>query len=183
MSYHLSEEQQMLRDMVRRLAREQIAPGAAERDEQAKFPWDVVEALKENGLFGCDFPEQYGGSAMGLTALCVAVEEVSKVCGASSVLLMVHELGSMPLLLAANDEQKKKWLPPLASGEMLIAFGLTEPNAGSDAAGVRTTAVKKGDKYILNGSKQFISHADAAGLIPMVCRTDPDKPAHKGGSR
>jgi alkylation response protein AidB-like acyl-CoA dehydrogenase len=181
MLYQLSEEQLMLKDMVRRLAREQIAPGAAERDEKASFPWDVVKALKENGLFGCDFPEQYGGSAMGLTALCVAVEEISKVCGASAVLLLVHELGSMPISLAANDQQKKRWLPPLANGEMLVAFGLTEPNAGSDAAGVRTTAVKKGGKYILNGSKQFISHADAAGIICMVCRTDPDKPAHKGG--
>jgi alkylation response protein AidB-like acyl-CoA dehydrogenase len=177
----LSDEQQMLQEMVRRLAREQIAPGAAQRDEKAAFPWDVVEVLRENGLFGCDFPEQYGGSAMGLTAVCVAVEEIAKVCGASAVLLLVHELGSMPLLLAANEEQKRRWLPPLAAGEMLVAFGLTEANAGSDAAGVRTTAVKKGDQYVINGSKQFISHADAAGLICMVCRTDPAKPPHKGG--
>ncbi|MFZ5584698.1 MAG: acyl-CoA dehydrogenase family protein [Thermodesulfobacteriota bacterium] len=177
----LSDEQQMLQEMVRRLAREQIAPGAALRDEKAAFPWDVVAVLRENGLFGCDFPEQYGGSAMGLTAVCVAVEEISKVCGASAVLLLVHELGSMPLLLAANEEQKRRWLPPLAAGEMLVAFGLTEANAGSDAAGVRTTAVRKGDQYVINGSKQFISHADAAGLICMVCRTDPAKPPHKGG--
>ena len=118
---------------------------------------------------------------MGVLALCLAVEEVAKVCASSSVVLLVHELGSMPMLLAASPEQKKKWLPGLASGEHLIAFGLTEPGAGSDAAGVRTTAVKKGDKYVINGTKQFISHADAAQYVCVACITNPDLPAHKGG--
>lgn len=181
MLYDLTEEQRMLQDMVRRLAREQILPGAAERDVQGKFPWDVVEIFRENGVFGCDFKEEYGGSQMGVLALCLAVEEVAKVCASSSVVLLVHELGSMPMLLAASDEQKKKWLPGLASGEHLIAFGLTEPNAGSDAAGVRTNAIKKGDKYIINGTKQFISHADVAQYVCVACKTDPDLPPHKGG--
>lgn len=181
MLYDLTDEQRMLQDMVRRLAKEQVAPGAAERDEKAEFPWDVAEVFRENGLFGCDFKEEYGGSQMGVLALCLAVEEVAKVCASSSVVLLVHELGSMPMLLAASPEQKKKWLPGLASGEHLIAFGLTEPGAGSDAAGVRTTAVKKGDKYIINGTKQFISHADAAQYVCVACITNPDLPAHKGG--
>lgn len=181
MLYDLTDEQRMLQDMVRRLAKEQVAPGAAERDEKAEFPWDVAEVFRENGLFGCDFKEEYGGSQMGVLALCLAVEEVAKVCASSSVVLLVHELGSMPMLLAASPEQKKKWLPGLASGEHLIAFGLTEPGAGSDAAGVRTTAVKKGDKYVINGTKQFISHADAAQYVCVACITNPDLPAHKGG--
>ena len=181
MSYQLTEEQLMIQETVARIARDKIAPGAAERDEKAEFPWDVVEALRENGIFGCDFPESHGGSAMGMLACCLAVEEVSKVCAASAVLLCVHELGSIPILLAGNREQKDRWLPGLASGEDLIAFGLTEPGAGSDAGGVRTMAVRQGDHYLINGTKQFISHADAAKYIGIVCRTDPDKPAHKGG--
>jgi len=181
MLYELTEEQRMLQDMVRRLAREQIAPGAAERDRKGEFPWDMVEVFRENGLFGCDFKEEYGGSQMGVLAYCLAVEEVAKVCASSSVVLLVHELGSMPMLLAASDQQKKKWLPGLASGEHLIAFGLTEPGAGSDAAGIRTVAIKKGDKYIINGTKQFISHADVAQYVCVACKTDADLPAHKGG--
>lgn len=181
MLYDLTDEQRMLQDMVRRLAKEQIAPGAAERDETGKFPWDVVEVFRENGLFGCDFKEEYGGSQMGVLALCLAVEEVAKACASSSVVLLVHELGSMPMLLAASPEQKKKWIPGLASGEHLIAFGLTEPGAGSDAAGIRTNAVKKGDKYIINGAKQFITHADVAQYVCVACKTDPELPPHKGG--
>ncbi len=181
MLYDLTEEQLMLRDMVRRLAKEQIAPGAAERDATGKFPWDVVEVFRENGLFGCDFKEEYGGSQMGMLALCLAVEELAKVCATSAVVLLVHELGSMPILLAASDEQKKKWLPSIASGEHLVAFALTEPNAGSDVAGVRTTAVKKGDKYVINGTKQFITHADVAQYVCVACKTDPEQAPHKGG--
>ncbi|MEW5912939.1 MAG: acyl-CoA dehydrogenase family protein [Thermodesulfobacteriota bacterium] len=181
MQYGLTEEQIMLRDMVRRLAQEQIAPGAAQRDQEAKFPWDVVQVFRDNGLFGADFPEEYGGSAMGLLALCLACEEVAKVCGASTVLLMVHELGSMPIMLAASEEQKERWMPGLASGEKLAAFGLTEPGAGSDVAGLRTRAVKKGDKYVINGTKQFISHADVADVVCVAAVTQPDKAPHKGG--
>jgi alkylation response protein AidB-like acyl-CoA dehydrogenase len=171
----------MLRDMVRRLAQEQLAPLAAEVDAKGEFPWRAVELFRENGLFGCDFKEEYGGSAMGTLAFCLAVEEVAKVCASSSVVLLVHELGSLPMMLAGSKEQKDRWFPGLASGEHLIAFGLTEPGAGSDAAGVRTTAIKKGDKYIINGTKQFISHADVAQYVCIACRTDPDLPPHKGG--
>ena len=181
MTYQLTEEQLMLQQMVRRLAREQLAPHAAERDEKGEFAWDAVEIFRENGLFGCDFPEKYGGSHMGTLAMCLATEEVAKVCASSAVVLLVQELGSLPMMLAAGDEQKDKWFPSLASGEHLVAFGLTEPGAGSDVAGLKTTAVKKGDKYIINGRKQFISHADVAQYVCLACRTDPDKAAHKGG--
>ena len=180
--YQLTEEQTLLQDMTRRLAREKIAPGAAARDAEAKFPWDMVEVMKENGLFGADFPEEYGGSAMGLLALCLAIEEIAKVCASTAVVLLVHELGAMPLLLAANDEQKKRWLPGLAAGDDLICFGLTEPGAGSDVAGLATRAVRDGDDYVINGRKVFISHADVAKYISLACVTDPDLPPSKGQS-
>ncbi len=179
--YQLNEEQLMLRDTVRRIAQEQLAPGAAERDEKGEFAWDAVEIFRENGLFACDFPVDYEGAGMGMLALCITCEEVAKACGSSAVVLMVHELGSMPIMLAGSDDQKKKWLPGLASGEMLAAFGLTEPGAGSDVAGLRTKAELKGDKYVINGTKQFISHADVADVICIAAVTDADKAPHKGG--
>ncbi|MBU0514838.1 MAG: acyl-CoA dehydrogenase family protein, partial [Proteobacteria bacterium] len=180
MQYGLTEEQQMMQDMVRRLAREKIAPGAAERDEKGVWDWDVVEVLRENGLFGADYPEEYGGSAMGMLAFCLAVEEVAKACGSTSVYLMVHELGSIPILLAGSDELKDRICPGLATGEKLVCFGLTEPGAGSDVGGLRTRAVRKGDKYVLNGSKIFISHADVADYICVACVTDPEVKSSQG---
>jgi alkylation response protein AidB-like acyl-CoA dehydrogenase len=180
MSYDLTEEQQMLKDTVARIAKEQIAPGAEKRDEEAKFPWDMVEVLRENALFGADFPEKYGGSEMGLFSLCLIVEEIAKACASTSVILMVHELGTMPIMLAGNDEQKDKYFPKLATGEHLVAFGLTEPNAGSDVSGLKTKAVKNGDNYVINGTKTFISHADVADVICIAARTDTSVPATKG---
>jgi len=170
----------MLKDTVARIAKEQIAPGAALRDEEAKFPWDMVEILRENALFGADFPEEYGGSEMGLFSLCLVIEEIAKVCASTSVVLLVHELGTMPIMLGGNEEQKAKYFPKLASGENLIAFGLTEPNAGSDVSGLKTKAVKDGDEYVLTGTKMFISHADVADVLCIAARTDTSLPAHKG---
>ncbi len=181
MLYDLTDEQRMLQETVRRIAKEQIEPGAAERDAKAEFPWDVVQVFRDNGLFACDFKEAYGGAEMGVLALCLAVEEVAKVCAGSSLVLLVHELGSMPILLGGSHEQKERWLPGLAAGEKLVAFGLTEPGAGSDVGGIRTRAIKKGDKYIINGTKQFISHADVADYICVACVTDPEAKPHKGG--
>ncbi|MFC1883475.1 acyl-CoA dehydrogenase family protein [Thermodesulfobacteriota bacterium] len=182
MSYDLSEEQSMLKETVSRIAKEQIAPGAEKRDHEAKFPWDMVEILRENALFGADFPEQYGGAEMGLFSLCLIIEEIAKVCASTSVVLLVHELGTTPIFLAGNDSQKQKYLPKLAAGENLIAFGLTEPNAGSDVSGLKTKAVKDGDHYILNGTKMFISHADVADIICIAAKSDPSVPGHKGTS-
>jgi alkylation response protein AidB-like acyl-CoA dehydrogenase len=182
MSYELSEEQIMLKDTVARIAKEQIAAGAEQRDDEEKFPWDMVEVLRENGLFGADFPEKYGGSEMGLFSLCLAIEEIAKVCASTAVILLVHELGSIPIFLAGGDEQKDRYLPKLATGENLISFGLTEPNAGSDVSGLRTKAARDGDSYILNGTKVFISHADVAEVICIAARTDSGMPGHKGTS-
>jgi alkylation response protein AidB-like acyl-CoA dehydrogenase len=180
MSYNLTEEQQMLKDTVARIAKEQIAPGAEKRDEEAKFPWDMVEVLRENALFGADFPEKYGGSEMGLFSLCLIIEEIAKVCASTSVILMVHELGTMPIMLAGTDDQKEKYFPKLATGEHLVAFGLTESNAGSDVSGIKTKAVKDGDDYVINGTKTFISHADVSEVICIAARTDTSVPATKG---
>ncbi len=180
MSYELTEEQEMLKETVARIAKEQIAPGAAERDEKAEFPWDMVALLRENALFGADYPESFGGSEMGLFSLCLIIEEIAKVCASTSVVLLVHELGAMPIMLAGNDEQKKRYFPKLASGEHLIAFGLTEPNAGSDVSGLKTKAVRDGDDYVINGTKTFISHADVADVVCIAARTDPSVPGPKG---
>jgi len=182
MSYDLTEEQQMLKDTVARIAKEQIAPGAEKRDEEATFAWDMVEVLRENGLFGADFPEQYGGAEMGLFSLCLIIEEIAKVCASTSVILLVHELGTTPIMIAGTDQQKSKYFPKLASGEHLVAFGLTEPNAGSDVSGLKTKAVRDGDDYVINGTKMFISHADVADLVCIAARTDPSIPGTKGTS-
>lgn len=180
MSYELTEEQVMVKDTVARIAKEQIAPGAEKRDEEALFAWDMVEVLRENALFGADFPEKYGGAEMGIFSLCLMIEEIAKVCGSTAVILLVHELGTMPLFLAGNDEQKEKYFPKLATGENLIAFALTEPNAGSDVSGLRTRAEKKGDDYVINGNKMWISHADVADVLCVAARTDPSILGHKG---
>jgi len=180
MSYDLTEEQEMLKETVARIAKEQIAPGAAERDEKAEFPWDMVELLRENALFGADYPEKFGGSEMGLFSLCLIIEEIAKVCASTSVVLLVHELGAMPIMLAGNDEQKERYFPKLATGEHLIAFGLTEPNAGSDVSGLKTKALKDGDDYVINGTKTFISHADVADVVCIAARTDPSVAGPKG---
>ena len=182
MSYDLTEEQEMLKETVARIAKEQIAPGAAERDEKAEFPWDMVELLRENALFGADYPEKFGGSEMGLFSLCLIIEEIAKVCASTSVVLLVHELGTTPIMLAGNDEQKERYFPKLATGENLIAFGLTEPNAGSDVSGLKTKAIKDGDSYIINGTKTFISHADVADVVCIAARTDTSVAGPKGTS-
>ncbi|MFO7985552.1 MAG: acyl-CoA dehydrogenase family protein [Desulfatiglandaceae bacterium] len=180
MSYDLTEEQQILKDTVARIAREQIAPGAEKRDEEAEFPWDMVEVLRENALFGADFPEKYGGSEMGLFSLCLIIEEIAKVCASTSVVLLVHELGTTPIMLAGSDAQKERYLPKLATGEHLIAFGLTEANAGSDVSGLKTKATKQGNDFVLNGTKMFISHADIANFVCIAAKTDPSLPGHQG---
>jgi alkylation response protein AidB-like acyl-CoA dehydrogenase len=180
MSYDLTEEQVMLKETISRLAKEQIAPGAERRDEKGEFSWDSAEVFRENGLFGADFPEKYGGSEMGILSLCLIIEEIAKVCASSSIILLVHELGSIPIFLAGNEEQKEKYLPKLATGENLVAFGLTEPNAGSDVSGLKTKAIKDGKHYVLNGTKTFISHADVADVICIAAKTDTSGPAHKG---
>src|SRR5436309_4987893 len=170
----LSEEQRELRDLVRTLARERIAPRAAEIDASHEFPWDVVELFRENDLFRLFFAEEYGGLGTGTLLSLVAIEEVSKVCATSGLILAVQELGSLALKLAGTDEQKARYLSLLASGEWLPAYALSEAGSGSDSAAMRTTARRDGDAYVLDGSKRFITNAGVAGLYTVFAKTDPE---------
>src|ERR671936_1068028 len=169
----LSDEQREIRELVRTLARERVAPRAAEIDKSAEFPWDMVELLREHELFGLPFEEQYGGTGTGALMVLVAIEELSKVCATTGLLLAVQELGSLGIKLAGTDEQKERWLSRLASGEWLPAYALTEPGSGSDSAAMRTEARRDGDGYVLNGSKRFITNAGVAALYTVFAKTDP----------
>jgi alkylation response protein AidB-like acyl-CoA dehydrogenase len=180
--YDLTEEQRMLQDMVRRLAREQVEPGAAKRDSEGKFDRKIWDLLAENGLIGVDFPEAYGGSGAGMLALCLAVEELSRTDAACGLLPAVQELGTLPIMLAGSEEQKKRYLPKLASGEHLAAFALTESSAGSDVARLRCRAVKDGSAYVLQGTKTFISNGGVADVLTVYAITDPAGPAHRNSS-
>ncbi|MGD0826741.1 MAG: acyl-CoA dehydrogenase family protein [Desulfobaccales bacterium] len=182
MQYDLTEEQRMLQDMVRRLAKEQVEPGAAKRDIEGKFDWEMVALLRENGLIGVDFPEAYEGVGAGMLALAITVEELSRVDAACGLLPAVQELGSLPIMLAGSEAQKQKFLPKLAFGEQLAAFGLTEPAAGSDVARLRCRAVRDGDSYVINGTKTFISNGGVADIVTLYTITDPGVSAHKGSS-
>jgi alkylation response protein AidB-like acyl-CoA dehydrogenase len=170
----LTDEQREIRDLVRTLARERIAPRAAEIDESAEFPWDMVELMREHELFGLAFDEAYGGSGAGSLMLLVAVEEVSRACATTGLVLAVQELSSLALRLAGTDEQKNRYLPRLASGEWIAAYALTEAGSGSDSAAMRTQAKRDGEEYVLNGSKRFITNAGVAGLYTVFAKTDPD---------
>ncbi len=145
MNYFLTEEQTMIRDLAAQIAREKIAPRAAELDESGEFPWDVVQAMGKSDLYRVFIPTEYEGLGGGCFEMCLAVEELSKACGGISLCYAASALGTIPIILFGSDEQKKKYLPRLASGEIIAAFGLTEPNAGSDAAGIKTTARADGD--------------------------------------
>jgi alkylation response protein AidB-like acyl-CoA dehydrogenase len=170
----LSDEQRELRELVRTLARERIAPRAAEIDESHEFPWDVVELFRDNDLFGLFFDEEHGGLGTGALLALIAIEEVAKVCATSALILAVQELGSLGLKVAGSDGQKDRYLPRLASGEWLCAYALTESGSGSDSAAMRTTARRDGDEYVLNGSKRFITNAGVASLYTVFAKTDPD---------
>lgn len=182
MQYELTEEQILLRDMVRKLAKEKVEPGAAARDQKGEFNWEMVELLQANGLMGVDFPEEFGGSGAGLLSLIIVAEELSKVDAAVGILPVAQELGSLPILLAANESQKKKYLPVLAGAEKLAAFALTEASGGSDVAAFRCKAIRQGDYYILNGSKTFITNGGVAEIVTVYALTDPGKGGHKGAS-
>jgi alkylation response protein AidB-like acyl-CoA dehydrogenase len=170
----LTAEQREIRDLVRTLARERIAPRAAEIDESAEFPWDMVELMREHELFGLAFDEEHGGSGAGSLMLLVAVEEVSRACATTGLVLAVQELSSLALRLAGTVEQKSRYLPRIASGEWIAAYALTEAGSGSDSAAMRTQAKRDGEEYVLNGSKRFITNAGVAGLYTVFAKTDPD---------
>ena len=170
----LNAEQRELRDIVRAVARERIAPRASEIDMSHEFPWDVVDLYRDNDIFGLFFSDEYGGLGTGTLLSLVAIEEVAKVCATSALILAVQELGSLGLKLAGSDEQRKRFLPRLASGESLGAYALTESGSGSDSAAIRTTARLDGGEYVLDGSKRFITNAGVAGLYTVFAKTDPE---------
>ena len=166
-----SDEHLMLRDMVREFAANEVAPVAAELDHEAIFPSEIIEKMAELGLMGIPIPEEYGGTGMDFVAYITAVYELGKVCASTAITMAAHtSLGTTPILLAGSEEQKQKYLPPLASGEMIGAFGLTEPEAGSDAGATKTTAVLDGDEWVINGSKIFTTNAGVAGLITVTAK-------------
>jgi alkylation response protein AidB-like acyl-CoA dehydrogenase len=177
MNWFLTEEQQAIIDTSREIAEKKILPVREKYDREGIFPWDVVKAMAEVDLCGLYIPKEYGGSGGGVFELCLAVEELSKVCGGISLAMAATALGTFPILLFASDEQKKKYLPDIATGKKLAAFGLTEANAGSDALGMKTTAVRDGDYYVLNGTKQWITNGENAEVYTVLAKTNPAKGA------
>jgi alkylation response protein AidB-like acyl-CoA dehydrogenase len=174
MNPFLSEEQQQIREMVHDLCLERVEPRAAAIDESGEFPWDIKELFAKNDILAIPFTPDYGGVSGSALTLIVAVEEIARFCATSSLILAVQSLGSLPIRLAGSDEQKQKYLPPLARGEQLAAYALTEPGSGSDAGGMRTRAAKHGDTYVINGSKTFITGGSVADTVVVFARTDQD---------
>jgi alkylation response protein AidB-like acyl-CoA dehydrogenase len=170
---HLSDDEQMLIEAIREIAQERVAPRAAEIDHTSQFPWDMKELLSQQDILAMPFPSEYGGIEASELAVVMAIEELARHCATTSLILAVQQLGSLPIILAGNEAQKRKYLPQLASGEWLAAFGLTEAGSGSDAAAMQTFAVREGEKYILNGSKRFITNGGLAQVNSIFAITDP----------
>ena len=168
----------MLRDAVRVLADERIAPRAAEIDRTAEFPHDIKDLLAAHDILALPFATEYGGLGGELLNVCLAIEQISRVCATSGLILAVQELAALPISLKGTVEQKQTWLPDLAAGRKLIAFALTEAEAGSDAASARTSARRDGDEYVINGSKRFISQGSVADVITLFAVTDPEADRH-----
>ena len=177
MDYLLTEEQQMIRGLARKVALEKALPKRAEWDETGEFPWEAMKAFADADLCGLYIPEELGGMGQSVFNFCLATEEISRICGGVGVTFAASALGSTPILLFGTDEQKKKYMPPIAAGKKLAAFGLTEANAGSDAAGLETTAKKDGDYYIVNGTKQWITNGGEADTYSLIAITDKTKGA------
>ncbi len=180
MNFQLSEEHEMIRKMVRDFATNEVAPTAAERDEEERFDMELFHKMAELGLTGIPWPEEYGGIGSDYLAYCIAVEELSRVCASTGVTLSAHtSLAGWPLYKFGTEEQKQKYLRPMAQGEKIGAYGLTEPGSGSDAGGMKTTAKRDGDHYVLNGSKIFITNGGIADIYIVFASTNPDD-KHRG---
>jgi alkylation response protein AidB-like acyl-CoA dehydrogenase len=173
MDFELSEEHKMIRETARRIARERIAPRAAEIDEKEEYPHDIFQVFREAGLLGLSIPQEYGGAGAGVLALCLAVEEAAKYCCSSGLMLLLTGLSTQSILIGGTEEQKHEFPSRVASGEYKGAFGLTEPNAGSDAAAIQSRARRDGDDYVINGEKCFISGGSVADYVVMFAKTDP----------
>jgi acyl-CoA dehydrogenase len=170
--YALTPEQIEFRGMIRQMVREKVAPRAAEIDAKSEYPWDIRKLFAEHDLFGLPFDEQYGGTGTGTLMLNIAIEEVAKACASSALMLAVHELGTLPIKLFGTEEQKQRFLPRCASGEWTAAFALSEPDAGSDPGGMRTTARLDGDEWVINGSKNWITNSGVADFYITFAVTD-----------
>ncbi len=177
MDYLLTDEQKMIKELAHKIAEEKIRPVAAKYDASEEYPWDVIKVIAESDLFGLFIPEEYGGMGVNVFNLCLATEEMSRACGGIAVCYAASALGTFPIVLFGNDEQKKKYLPDLARGKKVAAFGITEPEAGSDASAIKTTAKKVGDHYVLNGLKHFITNGGDAETYVVIAMTDKNKGA------
>lgn len=175
MNYFLTDAQEELRSLARRIALEKVKPVAAKHDIDGTFPWDMVKEFSDAGLFSVYIPEEWGGHGGGVLDLVIVTEELSRICGGIALAVAATALGTFPILLSGNDEQKKRYLPDLVTGRKLAGFGLTEPNAGSDAGSIQTRAELKGNKYILNGTKHFITNGSVAKVYTVIALTDPSK--------
>ncbi|MFD7437383.1 acyl-CoA dehydrogenase family protein [Streptomyces sp. NPDC059861] len=173
--YRPTEEHEMLRDSVRALAEAKIAPYAAAVDEDARFPQEALDALVAGDLHAVHVPESYGGAGADALATVIVIEEVARVCASSSLIPAVNKLGSMPVILSGSEALKKKYMTPLAKGDGMFSYCLSEPDAGSDAAGMKTRAVRDGDHYVLNGVKRWITNAGVSEYYTVMAVTDPEK--------
>ncbi|MGW5511633.1 acyl-CoA dehydrogenase [Streptomyces albogriseolus] len=173
--YRPSEEHDMLRDAVRSLAEAKIAPHAAVVDEEARFPREALDALVANDLHAVHVPEEYGGAGADALATVIVIEEVARVCASSSLIPAVNKLGSLPVILSGSEALKKRYMAPLAKGEAMFSYCLSEPDAGSDAAGMKTRAVRDGDFWVLNGVKRWITNAGESEFYTVMAVTDPEK--------
>jgi len=180
MAVQMAAEEKMLLDMVRDLTREKVAPRAAEIDATGEFPWDMKELLAKQDILAMPFPEEYGGLGSSEVSILMVIEELAKACATTSLLLCVQQLGSMPIKLAGTEEQKARTFPRLATGEWMAAYALTEPGSGSDAGAMRTRAERRGDTYVLNGLKHFITNAGLAHINTVFAVTDPEAPGTRG---
>jgi alkylation response protein AidB-like acyl-CoA dehydrogenase len=177
LNYLLTDEQKMIKELAHKIAEEKVRPVAAKCDKTEEFPWDVLKVIAESDLFGLFIPAEYGGLGVSVFNLCLATEELSRACGGIAVCYAASALGTFPIVLFGNEEQKQKYLPDLAKGTKLAAFGLTEPGAGSDASAIKTTARKEGDYYVLNGTKHFITNGGEAETYTVIAMTDKTKGA------
>jgi len=175
MNYFLTEEQKSIKNLARSLAEQLVKPVRQQLDEKGEFPYEIMKEFSKAGLLGIYIPEAYGGAGGGVFEMCMVVEEISRVCGGVGVCYAANGLAAYPIILSASEEQKKKFLPKMASGEWIGAFGITEPEAGSDASSIKTTAIKDGDHYVLNGTKCFITNGEVAHLYTIIANTNPDR--------
>jgi len=177
MDYLFTDEQKMVQELARKIAEEKIRSVAAKYDQSEEFPWEIMQVLAQSDLFAIFVPQEYGGMGAGVLDLCIATEELSRACGGIAVCYAASALGTFPIILFGNEQQKKKYLPDLASGKKIAAFALTEPEAGSDASAIKTTARKEGNYYVLNGTKHFITNGGEASTYTVIVMTDKTRGA------